>query len=132
MAKIIVIGRAVRDPEYTPARGEKNQFTKFTIAEDNDFGDLSSYFDCVVFGKYADSAYKNMAKGRLVGVFGTFEQGETFTDRNGNKRRSWSLKVDKIRYLDSRKSDQADPTPAPAESEPVPDGFEQVEEDIPF
>ena len=129
MSKIIVIGHTVRDPEYTPANGDKKQYAKFTVAEDNEFGDLSSYFDCIVFGTYADSIYKNAYKGRFVAVFGRFEQGETYTDKNGNKRRSWTLFPDKVRYLDSRK-DGAERS-VPAQTEPQPQ-FEEVEEDIPF
>ena len=120
MSKIIVIGHTVRDAEYTSANGDKSQYAKFTVAEDNEYGDLSSYYECIVFGKYADSVYKNAYKGRFLAVFGRFEQGETFTDKNGNKRRSWTLYPEKIRYLDKRRK------------EPEQPAFEEVEEETPF
>lgn len=146
MANITVVGRAVRDPAYTPANGDKPQYAKFTIAEDHAYGDGTSYFNCVCFGKFADSIYKNLLKGRLVEVVGRFEQDEPYTDRNGNKRREWTLRLERIRYWDSRANgsgNQQTTTPAttPAATpatvpeqtnEPVPDGFEQIEEDIPF
>ena len=130
MSKIVVVGHTVRDPEYHPANGDKKQYVKITVAEDNEYGDLSSYFDCIAFGPYADSIYKNAYKGRFVLVFGRFEQGETYTDKNGNKRRSWTLYPDKVRYLDARK-DGASARTAPKQEEPQPD-FEEINEDIPF
>ena len=135
MSKIIVIGHTVRDPEYTPANGDKKQYAKITVAEDNEYGDLTSYFDCIVFGPYADSIYKNAYKGRFVAVFGRFEQGETYTDKNGNKRRSWTLYPDKVRYLDPRRDGSSQPAAVPeqkSQTEPTPGGFDEIDEDIPF
>lgn len=119
------IGRLARDPEYTPKNGDKKQYAKFTIAVDNKYNDLASFFNCIAFGVLADLVDKYLTKGRLVAVKGRHEQGEPYTDSNGKKRRSWTLFADEVEFLDSKKRDKSEaPVAAPA--------FEDVTEDIPF
>ena len=129
MQSITIIGRLTRDPEYTASQGEKSQYAKFTVAVDNEYGDLTSFFDCIVFGKNADNVDRYLNKGRQVGVKGRFEQGEPYTDKNGNKRRSWTLKAEKVEFLGS-KSDQKQ-TGSEPNTEHF-DSWEQFEADNPF
>ena len=91
----------------------------FTVAEDNEHGDNTSFFDCVAFGKAADVIEKWTHKGKLVYIKGSMEQGETYTNKNGNKRRSWSVWVERCKFLDGKKSSSGD-------------SWEQLDEDNPF
>ena len=63
----------------------------------------------------------------MVAVKGTFEQGEPYTDKNGNQRRSWSLWVEQCEFVDSKK-ESSENTRTVVES----DSFVAAEEDIPF
>lgn len=121
---VVEIGRLTRDPEYTPKNGDKSQYAKFTVAVDNEYGDLTSFFDCIAFGVLADLIKKYLSKGRLVAVRGRMEQGEQYTDKNGNKRRSWTLKVEKCKFLDKADSKPAD--------NDLGDSWEQADDDCPF
>ena len=132
MQSLMIVGRLGRDPEYYPAQGEKSQYAKFPVAVDNEFGDLTSWFDCIVFGKTADNVDKYLSKGRQVEIKGRHEQGEPYEDKNGNKRRSWTLRVERIKFL-SDKSDLVEKSgTAPASVPDLPDSWEQAEEDNPF
>lgn len=132
MQSLMIVGRLGRDPEYVAAQGEKSQYAKFTVAVDNEFGDLTSWFDCIVFGKTADNVDKYLSKGRQVAIKGRHEQGEPYEDKNGNKRRSWTLRVERIKFL-TDKSDLAEKNgTAPASIPDLPDSWEQAEEDNPF
>lgn len=135
MNSITIVGRLTRDPEYTPANGNKSQYSKFTVAVDNEFGDLTSFFDCVSFGNQADNVSKFVKKGRQVAIKGRMEQGDKYKDKNGNERRSWSVRVERIEFLGT-KSELASkgdsfPQPLPAVDD-LPDSWEQAEEDNPF
>ena len=135
MASIHIIGRLTRDPEYTPANGNRSQRVNFTIAEDNEHGDNASFFPCVAFGKSADVIDKWTYKGKLVYVKGSMEQGEPYTDKNGNKQRSWSVWVERCKFLDSAKKDNgqaASKLEQDAAALLMPDTMEAQEEDIPF
>lgn len=124
MATIHIIGRLTRDPEYTEAQNGRSQRVNFTIAEDNEHGDNASFFDCVAFGKSADVIDKWTHKGKLVYIKGSMEQGDTYTDKSGNKRRSWSVWVERCRFLDTKGKSE--------ESTDKGDSWKKQQEDIPF
>lgn len=133
MNNITIIGRLTRDPEYTARNGDKSQYTKFTVAVDNEYGDLASFFDCITFGNQADNVDKYLRKGRQVGVRGRMEQGEQYTDKNGNKRRSWTLRAERVEFLGSKNDQSAEQIEKKANDLfDIPDSFEQQEEDVPF
>ena len=130
MNNITIVGRLTRDPVYTPAQDGKSQRSNYTVAVDNRIGDKASFFDCVAFGATADVIDKWTHKGKQVAVKGRFEQGDPYTDKNGNMRRSWSLFTEQIELLGS-KSDGgklAAEDEAPVET----DSFTAAEDDIPF
>lgn len=135
MNNIVVIGRLTRDPVYTEAQEDKKQRVNFTVASDNDHGTGASFYDCVAFGKAADIIDKWTHKGKMVAVKGTFEQGEPYTDKDGKTRRSWSLWVERCKFIDSAKKNEntesVSDLPAVNE-EDIPDSFKNAEDDIPF
>ena len=96
---------------------------------------MTSFFDCVSFGNQADNVSKFVKKGRQVAIKGRMEQGDKYKDKNGNERRSWSVRVERIEFLGT-KSELASkgdsfPQPLPAVDD-LPDSWEQAEEDNPF
>ena len=135
MNSLTIVGRLTRDPEYTRAKGNVSQYTKYTVAVDNEFGDLTSFFDCISFGDQADNVYKYLRKGRQVAVKGRHEQGDKYQDKNGVNRRSWTVRVERIEFLGTKAEtasvNDAFPEPVKPTSD-IPDSWEKAEEDCPF
>lgn len=68
-----------------------------------------------------------------MGVNGRMEQGEPYTDRNGNKRRSWTLKAEEVQFLDRATEAQQEPKSEPsAGTNTEVDNWEKADADIPF
>ena len=134
MNSLTIVGRLTRDPEYTPASGDKSQYAKYTVAVDNEFGDLTSFFPCVSFGAQADNINKFVRKGRQVAIKGRMEQGDKYTDKDGKERRSWTVRVERIEFLGTKAetASVSDAFPEPMKPTDLPDSWEQAEEDNPF
>ena len=135
MNSLTIVGRLTRDPEFTPEKEGKSQYTKYTVAVDNWKGDLTSFFDCISFGRQAEVDYKYLRKGRQVAVLGRHEQGEKYQDKHGVNRRSWSVRVERIEFLGTKAETASvnDAFPEPAKpTNDIPDSWEKAEEDCPF
>lgn len=108
-------GRLVRDPEIrTTAAGKA--VASFTIAIDRDYktegGETPTDFvEISAWGASANFASKYLSKGRMVAVVGRL-QSDKWTDKEGNKRTSWSIRADSIYPVDSRKASDSTPPPA--------------------
>ena len=80
------IGRLTKDPELKTGNSGKS-YSNFSIACNTGFGDKkeTSFFNCVIFGKQAETLCQYFKKGHRVGIRGELKQ-ETWNDRDGNKR----------------------------------------------
>ena len=115
-------GRLVRDPELTPRKNsDSSDRVNFTVAVDRRFGDETDFIDCVAFGKTAELIDKWMQKGREIIVWGEGHIN-SYTDRNGVKRKSYSIFVDGFDFCGS-KSDS---------NKNTGDSWEKQQGDIPF
>lgn len=124
MNSLTIVGRLTRDPVFTEGQGDKKARVNYTVAVDNKIGDRASFFDCVAFGRQAEVIDKWTHKGKQVSIKGRMEQGEPYTDKNGNQRRSWSVWTEEIEFLGSKSEN----VKFVAES----DSFSAAEDDIPF
>jgi len=76
-------------------------FGKFSICindsykKDNEWINTPHFFNCVMWGKYAESMSKHMTKGRLIGVEGKLTQNP-WTDKNDIKHNDYSIVIDNI------------------------------------
>ena len=137
MNRIELMGRLVRDPEFF---NEGTPRVNFTIAVDRKStrdGDKADFFRCVAWDrekvKTASQIKEYFVKGKPIIIFGRMEN-EPFTDKDGRLRDSWGVKVNAWEFVLS------DPTVAKAPTqhyenarpEPLPDSFEQLDEDNPF
>lgn len=114
-------GRLVRDPEYTPRKNsDSSDRVNFTVAVDRRYGDETDFFDCVAFGKTAELIDKWLAKGREVNVWGE-GQTNSYTDKNGIKRKSYSIFVQGFDFCGSK-----------SDSKKSNDSWNQFDEDNPF
>lgn len=122
----ILHGRLVRDPEFTKDdTDEKKNRCKFTVATDRQYGDEADFHDCIIFGKRAAVVDKYFRKGSEIVLFGE-DQGRSYEDKNGVKRKAWTVVVHQFDFCGS-KSDGTAP-----KSDDIPDGFKEQEADIPF
>ena len=115
-------GRLTRDPEITKGAEPSKDRVNFTVAVDRRFGDDTNFFDCTLFGKRAAVIEKYFSKGSEIVVFGE-GQLRTYEDKNGNKRKAYSIVVDDFDFCGSRKKDDTTETA---------DTFEDIDEDVPF
>lgn len=115
-------GRLVRDPELTPRKNsDSSDRVNFTVAVDRRYGDETDFFDCVAFGKTAELIDKWLAKGREVIVWGE-GQIHSYEDKNGVKRKSYSIFVQGFDFCGSKGDSKAD----------TGDNWKKQQEDIPF
>ena len=122
----VIKGRLTKDPELSFFESKKEEHCprcNFSVAVDRRFGDEVDFFNCVVFGKRAEVIDKYFSKGKAILCKGRMEQNR-YQDKEWNNRTSWKFIVDDFEFCE-KKSDNGN-------SEPKADGFEQIEEDVPF
>jgi single-strand DNA-binding protein len=106
MNNILIHGRMVKDPD-TNYFNEGKCITKFTVATDRRFGDkdgkrVSDFFNCFCFGKQAEIIDKWFKKGDGITVQGEM-QNNRYTDKDGNNRDFWQIKVDAFDFEFAKK-----------------------------
>lgn len=124
---ITIMGRLTRDPEMRRT-GSGVAVTNFTIACDRDFGGRdggekeTDFIDCVAWRQTGEFVSKYFTKGRMAVVSGRL-QIRSWTDKDGNKRKSAEVVADNVYFADSKKDDSISystqnfsvaPAPAPA------------------
>ena len=107
MNSIIIHGRLVKDPD-TNFFNEGKCVTKLVVATDRRFNDkdgnkVSDFFNCVCFGKQAEIIDKWFKKGDGILLQGEM-QNNKYTDKDGNTRDFWQLKIDAFDFPIGKKS----------------------------
>jgi single-strand DNA-binding protein len=128
---IVLIGRLTRDPELRRT-GSGTAVASFTIAVDRDFSGKdggekeTDFIDIVAWRQTGEFVSKYFTKGRMIVVSGRL-QIRSWTDKNGNKRRTAEVVADNCYFGDSKKESSggesyggynAPAYPAPAYPEP--------------
>jgi len=96
----ILQGRPTRDPEIRKSNDGRRLFCRIRLAVDRpykgkDIPKKTDYFTIVFFGRLAQVAFNNLAKGALCTICGRLETSE-YIDNIGNKRESISVIADKL------------------------------------
>ena len=97
---ITIMGRLTRDPELRKT-GTGVSVASFTIAHDRDFGEETDFVDIVAWKNTADFVSKYFSKGRMAVVSGRL-QIRSWTDKDGNKRKTAEIIADNIYFGDSK------------------------------
>lgn len=111
---IVLMGRLTRDPELRRT-GSGVSVASFSLAVDRDFGKTEAgeketdFIDIVAWRNTADFVGKYFTKGRMAVVTGRL-QIRTWTDKDGNKRRTAEVVADNVYFGDSRRDGEAAPT----------------------
>ena len=104
---IVIMGRLTRDPELRRT-GSGTAVASFSVAVDRDFGKNENgeketdFIDCVAWRNTAEFVSKYASKGRMVVVSGRL-QIRSWTDKEGNKRRTAEVVADNVYFGDSRR-----------------------------
>ena len=104
---ITIMGRLTRDPELRRT-GSGIAVASFTVAVDRDFGGRdggekeTDFIDCVAWRQTGEFVSKYFTKGRMIVVSGRL-QIRSWTDKDGNKRRSAEVVADNVYFGDSKR-----------------------------
>lgn len=126
MNSVNLIGRLTKNPELRYTSGTQMAVATFTLAIDR-IGAKEKTADFIrikVFGKSAENCERFLAKGRLCGIQGSIQTG-SYTNKDGATVYTTEVVANRVEFLD-----WGDRKPQP--EDPIPDGFSEVEEDIPF
>ena len=108
--KVILMGRCGQDPDMrmTPTG---TPVTSVTIAVDRDFSKgenkETDWIDIVAWNNTAKFLADNFTKGRVLVVVGRL-QIRSWTDKDGNKRKTAEVVADNIYFGDSKKEEKTD------------------------
>ena len=104
---IVIMGRLTRDPELRRT-GTGTAVASFTVAVDRDFGGRdggekeTDFIDCVAWRQTGEFVSKYFTKGRMIVVSGRL-QIRSWTDKDGNKRRTAEVVADNCYFGDSKR-----------------------------
>lgn len=99
---VVIQGRLTKPPETRFTQSQK-PVASFTLAVDRDFGEKETDFvSCVAWNKTAEFVQKYLDKGSMAIVTGRL-QSRDWTDKEGQKRKSWEVVVDHVYFGESKK-----------------------------
>ena len=104
---IVIMGRLTRDPELRRT-GSGIAVASFTVAVDRDFGGRdggekeTDFIDCVAWRQTGEFVSKYFTKGRMIVVSGRL-QIRSWTDKDGNKRRTAEVVAENCYFGDSKR-----------------------------
>ena len=111
--QITIMGRLTRDPELRRT-GTGVAVTSFTVAVDRDFSKETEketdFIDCVAWRSTGEFVSKYFKKGSMAVVSGRL-QIRSWTDKDGNKRRTAEVVADNV-YFGESKSGSASSEPS--------------------
>ena len=108
---ITIMGRLVRDPELRRT-GSGIAVASFTVAVDRDFGGRdggekeTDFIDCVAWRQTGEFVSKYFTKGRMIVVSGRL-QIRSWTDKDGNKRRTAEVVAENCYFGDSKRDNDS-------------------------
>ena len=128
--QITIMGRLTRDPELRRT-GSGIAVASFTLAVDRDYAEKgqereTDFIDCVAWRQTGEFVSKYFSKGRMAVVSGRL-QIRSWTDKDGNNRRTAEVLADHVYFGDSKRDDggaQGSNNPAP--TAPSASGYPQA------
>ena len=119
--RVIVMGRLTKDPELRRTQSG-HAVASFSIACDRDYsgdgGKETDFLDIVAWRSTAEFVSKYFTKGRMAVISGRL-QIRSWTDKDGNGRRSAEIVADSVYFGDSKPGGQSG-TADPAQSTAYP------------
>ena len=111
LSHIDIAGRFVRDPELRRT-ASGTAVANFTIAVDRDFKNQigekeTDFLDCIAWRSTAEFVSKFFKKGSMAIVSGRLEI-RSWTDKDGNKRKSAEIVADNVYFCGSKRDPESD------------------------
>lgn len=123
--RVILIGRLTRDPELKSTSAGK-YFCRFSLAsnrsiynrESGESRDEVGFFDCVAWGKSAETIHKYLQKGRRICVEGNL-RWSSWETTDGKKQSKVEINVEGFQFLDAKQDGaQSEPSGQPQTPDP--------------
>lgn len=136
MNNVVLIGRLTKDPELRYTSNNQMAVATFTLAINRPVKQgqekQADFPRITVFGKQAENCEKYLAKGRLVAIQGRIQTG-SYKNKNGDTVYTTDVIADRVQFLEygNNKSPQP-PQDAQGDNDYIPQGYEAVEDDLPF
>ena len=136
MNSVVLVGRLTRDPDVRYSQDQR-AVARFTLAVDRPVrtgGEKQADFPSIVcFGKTAELVEQYVSKGRRVAVSGRIQTG-SYTNKEGQKVYTTDVVADRVEFLDSGSVAPRNEGGEPAGNNPnaVPDGFDALDDELPF
>lgn len=111
----ILCGRATKDVEVKTTNSGTNIATISLAVNHKD--DVTSYFDCVCFGKTAEIAGKYVTKGKQITVVGRLQQRK-WQDKDGNNRYAVEVVANQIQLIGTT-NNSGDVVPEDIDENPI-------------
>ena len=108
---IVIMGRLTRDPELRRT-GSGIAVASFPLAVDRDYSGKdggereTDFIDCVAWRQPGEFVSKYFTKGRMAVVSGRL-QIRSWTDKDGNKRRTAEVVADNVYFGDSKREESS-------------------------
>ena len=128
MNAVILIGRLTRDPELRYIPQSETAVANFTLAVDRPMAKekTADFIRIVCFGKTAELCERFLTKGRQVAVQGRIQTG-SYKTQSGETRYTTEVVAERVEFLGSK----GDSSPKEVDSS-IPDGFSELDDDVPF
>ena len=106
---IVLMGRLTAEPDYRTTQSGVS-LAKFTLAVERDYSGqngerVTDFLDVDAWRQTADFVSRYFHKGQLVAVTGSV-QVENYTDKNGDKRRSWTVQAQHCYFAEPKRDGQ--------------------------
>ena len=103
MNSVVLVGRLAQDPELRYIAGTGMPVVTFTLAVGREFTDKNGergvdFIDIQAWNKQAETVANYLKKGNMVSVNGSIRV-ETYTDKEGNRRRSFRINANRVEFL---------------------------------
>lgn len=132
--RICLMGRIGRELELKKTNSGVS-VVSFPLAVDrNGKEGGTDWIDVVAWRGTAEVLCNYADKGRMIGVEGRLQMRD-WTDKNGNKRRSYEVQADSVYFADNRRPEGNDTAAPQYAAESTAGGFAEVSEDdgeLPF
>lgn len=129
MNKVIISGRLTKDIELRYSQSQ-TAVARFSLALDrgkdqNGASKGADYPNCIAFGKTAETLQKwSLGKGGRVQIEGHIQTGSY--EKDGGKVYTTDVIVDRLEIIDFKPKDGSQ------QQFNVPEGFDAIDDDIPF
>lgn len=104
MNQVCLMGRLTKEPELRHTQSQ-TAVASFTVAVQRYGGKETDFIDCVAWKGTAEFIAKYFGRGQMIAVVGRL-QIRDWTDRDGNKRRSYEVVVNDAYFTESKKDRQ--------------------------